>query len=541
MRAWQACAGRPALWLALWIFLLVMAFADGIPAGGDSTYTNPVIHADYSDPDALKTDDGYYMTSSSFSHVPGLPILHSDDLVNWTIVNHAVRRLPPGSHFDTPGHGNGIWAPAFREHGGQFYIYYGDPDFGIYVVTAQDPRGAWTEPRLVKQGKGLIDPAPFWDEDGSAWLVHAWAKSRAGFNNILTLHRMSPDGLSLLDEGDLVVDGNRIDGWRTIEGPKLYKRDGYYYIFAPAGGVRNGWQGVFRSKSINGPYEHRIVLEQGRTEINGPHQGALLTSPSGEDWFLHFQDKDVYGRIVHLQPVTWEDGWPVMGSDQDGDGTGEPVMEFRLPRPDSRIPEIRPQTSDDFQAGHNLAWQWQANPQSRWTGESPEGRLRLNAVEMPDNFWHAGNLLMQKFPAESFSASVGVEFSPSGQGDAAGLVVFGYDYSWIGLVRRGESVYLQHRVRRDAREGGAELVAASAAVTSERLILRVDVSPGAVCTFSYSLDGTEYKRFGQSFTARQARWVGAKIGLFTGNVTGRQGKEAGTGFADFSDWRVTTR
>jgi beta-xylosidase len=409
------------------------------------------------------------------------------------------------------------------------------------VVNAKDPRGEWTEPKQVKPGKGLIDPAPFWDEDGTAWLVHAWARSRAGFNNVLTLHRMSTDGLSLLDDGEVVVDGNQIEGWRTIEGPKLYKRDGYYYIFAPAGGVRNGWQGVFRSKSVYGPYDHRIVLEQGKTEVNGPHQGAFLTSPLGEDWFLHFQDKDVYGRIVHLQPLNWIDGWPVMGSDLDGDGIGEPVLEYALPHPQSRSPEAWPQTSDDFLNGFNLAWQWQANPQPGWLGESPEGRLRLNAVEMPDNFWRAGNLFMQKFPAESFAAAVRIDFRSAGQGNAAGLVVFGYDYSWLGLVRNGKGLLLQQRIRKDAREDGEEILAASEAVASGTLFLGVNVSPGAVCTFSYSLDGIEYKRFGDPFTARQARWVGAKVGLFAGRPT-ESGKEPGkAGFADFSEWKVTVR
>lgn len=505
---------------------------------GAAEYANPVIHADYSDPDALRADDGYFLVSSSFSHVPGLPILHSRDLVHWTLVNHALPRLPAGGHFDTPRHGDGVWAPSFRRHGGSYYIYWGDPDFGIYVVTADDPRGHWSEPRLILPGKGRIDPAPFWDDDGSAWLVHAWAKSRAGFNNVLTMHRMSPDGLSVLPGARTVVDGNAIEGWTTIEGPKLYKRDGWYYLFAPAGGVRNGWQGVFRSRSIEGPYEHRVVLEQGGTAVNGPHQGALVTAEDDSDWFLHFQDRDVYGRIVHLQPVDWRDGWPVIGQDVDGDGTGEPVLRHRAPPAVGEAVAWAPPASDAFDGGPNLAWQWQANPDPAWLApDAPGGRLRLAAVPMPDNFWSAGNLLLQKFPAESFSARVRIDFEPAAEGEAAGLVVFGYDTAWLGLARTPDGLRLEQRVHRDARDGGEAVVTASEALETGSLTLRVDVAPGGRCLFSYSADGVLFEPIGEPFTARQGRWVGAKVGLFSGHPGGSV-ESVAPGFADFGDWRV---
>ena len=199
----------------------------------------------------------------------------------------------------------------------------------------------------MKEAKGWIDPCPFRDADGSLWLVHAWAKSRAGFNGILTVHRLSPDGLSVVDEGVNVFDG----GTRhpTIEGPKLYRRGEWVYIFAPAGGVKTGWQTVLRSRSVLGPYEERIVLAQGPTEVNGPHQGALVDTPSGESWFVHFQDRGPYGRITHLQPVTWRDGWPVIGEDPDGDGTGQPVLVHALPgRRPRRAPGYVRRLSDEF-------------------------------------------------------------------------------------------------------------------------------------------------------------------------------------------------
>src|SRR5262249_30528271 len=138
----------------------LIASLAGQPAYPPATYTNPILHADYSDPDVVRVGADYYMTASSFSHVPGLPILHSNDLVSWTLVGHALPRLVPDDMFRVPQHGKGVWAPAIRHHAGRFWIYYPDPDVGIYVTTAQDPRGPWTAPVLVKGGKGLIDPCP---------------------------------------------------------------------------------------------------------------------------------------------------------------------------------------------------------------------------------------------------------------------------------------------------------------------------------------------------------------------------------------------
>src|SRR5207248_1017753 len=158
-------------------------------------------------------------------------------------------------------------------------------------------------------------PCPFWDDDGQAYLIHGWAKSRAGISNLLTLLKLDASAAKPIDEGQVIIDANKLEGWRTLEGPKLYKRGGYYYVFAPAGGVTEGYQAVFRSKNILGPYESRIVLEQGKSPVNGPHQGAWVDTPSGENWFLHFQDKGPYGRVVHLQPMSWrDDGWPAMGT-----------------------------------------------------------------------------------------------------------------------------------------------------------------------------------------------------------------------------------
>lgn len=491
---------------------------------GDGTYRNPVLFADYSDPDAVRVGEDYWMTASSFSHVPGLPILHSKDLVNWTLVGHALPELVPADHFSRPRHGGGVWAPSIRHHGGEFYIYYPDPDFGLYVIKAKDPRGPWTAPVLVRGGKGLIDPCPLWDDDGSVYLIHGWAKSRSGICNLLTIHRLSADGEKTLDEGKVFIDANQMPGWKTLEGPKFYKRNGWYYVFAPAGGVRDGYQAVFRSRKVDGPYEARIVLEQGGSIVNGPHQGAWVDTPKGEHWFLHFQEVDGYGRIVHMQPMRWlEDGWVSMGVNTDAQGKGEPALRHPKPALPAQ-PVAVPATSDDF-SGKQLGvqWQWQANPRSSWLALEGAGkglRLFCQPQEKADSLYDAPYLLMQKLPAPVFTATTKLSFSPRAEGDRAGLVVFGYDYAWLGLEQRAQGLCLVQKTNLKAVDGAAEIEAAQVPVSSKELWLRVQVGTGARCRFSFSNDGATFQDIGVEFTATLGKWVGGKVGVFAANRAG---------------------
>ena len=244
------------------------------PDLGNGTYKNPVINADYSDPDVCAVGNDFYMTASSFACAPGLPVLHSTDLVNWEIVNYALDRLVPEDFYDVARHGKGVWAPSIRYHKGEFYIYWGDPDFGVYMVKTDDPRGKWSEPVLVKKAKGIIDPCPLWDEDGRCYLAYAWAASRAQINSVICVAEMNAEGTRVTGPSKIVYDGND-DVNHTAEGPKFYKKDGFYYLLFPAGGVEMGWQMAARSKQVYGPYEARRVMEQGGTPVNGPHQGGM--------------------------------------------------------------------------------------------------------------------------------------------------------------------------------------------------------------------------------------------------------------------------
>jgi beta-xylosidase len=515
-----------------------------VPDNGDGSYTNPVIYADYSDPDVIRVGDDYYMTSSSFSHFPGLPILHSKDLVNWKIISHAVSSYPY-SEFSEPQHGMAIWAPSLRFHNGEFVIYFGDPDRGVFVTKAKNPAGPWEPLRLIRKVTGWIDTCPLWDDDGNAYLVHAWANSRAGIKSILAVNRMNKEGTEILDDGVVVFVGHF--NQPTIEGPKFYKRNGTYYIFAPAGGVKPGWQTVLRSKNIFGPYEDKKVLEQGSTRINGPHQGAWVETKTGQDWFVHFQDRYAYGRIIHLQPMRWENDWPVMGEDYDKNGIGEPVSKYAKPDVGRSTSFEVPQTSDDFdEPTLGLQWQWEANGSDAWYSlTARRGWLRLNSQSPTahyKNLWNVPSLMLQKLPAPAFCATAKLEFKPEELDEKTGLVVFGLDYSYIGVTRLKDGYRIAQVVCAKADKGSQEQTVASVDVADAKLYLRVDVHPEqeteiipkVLCAFSFSTDGKSFHPVGKNFIAREGQWVGAKVGVFAL----RPGESHQSGYCDFDWFRI---
>lgn len=506
---------------------------------GNGTYKNPVINADYSDPDAIRVGDDFYMIASSFDAIPGLPILHSRDLVNWKIIGHALKRQPPFEHFEKTQHGNGVWAPSIRYRNGEFYIYYPDPDFGIYLKKAKTITGTWSAPKLVAAGKGLIDPCPFWDEDGKAYLAYAYAGSRAGIKSVLAIMPLSSDGSEATETGRIVYDGHELDP--TIEGPKVYKRNGYYYLFAPAGGVSTGWQLILRSKNIYGPYERKIAMDQGKSSVNGPHQGAWVNTQTGEDWFLHFQDKDAYGRVVHLQPMKWVNNWPVIGLDADGDGKGEPVITYKKPNVGKVCPIETPIESDEFETSKlGLQWQWQANPQPTWLfTDAGRGLLKLYTSKIPDdakNLWEVPNLLMQKFPADEFMATTKLLFKPNPklENEKTGLVVMGRSYAQISIKSKKDGLYLTHGVCQSADKGKTENEKEIAKLKSGSVYFRVKVTAGAKCQFSYSEDGNRFTDVGDEFQATAGQWIGAKMGIFATRDT----QTNDSGIAEYDWFRV---
>ena len=487
---------------------------------GNGFYRNPILYADYSDPDVIRVGADYFMIASSFCNVPAIPLLHSRDLVNWKVVNYVLDRLP-FSDYEVPAHGRGVWAPAIRYHEGKFWVCFPMPDEGIFFSTAKDPFGKWSEPFPVWLGKGRIDPCPFWDDDGKAYLVTAYAKSRCGIKSILRLAEMKPDGTGLMDDGHDIYDGHHTQP--TIEGPKLYKKDGFYYILAPAGGVKYGWQTALRSKNIWGPYEEKIVMFQGGSPINGPHQGGLVDTPSGETWFLHFQDVGTCGRIVHLQPAAWKDGWPVIGTDPGEEGCGQPVLEYRKPDTGAESKPYCPDAGDEFDGSAlGMQWQWNANYKSQWYSLR-DSRLCLYAQPHSGKLCDTPHLLLQKFPTPNFFADVRLNTQDLTENVSGGLLVLGGQYGALRFRREKGSLLLE-KIFGEERGDSEQVESCGRLAVDGAFFLRLTVR-GDDCTFSYSVDG---ERFWDvfSFTTSAGIWVGAKLGLF---CTG----ERGTLFADW--------
>ena len=519
---------------------------------GDGTYTNPVINADYSDPDVCVGPSGedYYMTASSFQCVPGLPILYSKDLVNWKIIGHALKELYEGDaklieHFSTPQHGAGVWAPSIRYHDGEYYIYWGDPDYGVYMVKTcgGDPAGQWEAPVCVIRGQGYIDTTPLWDDDGRCYLVNGWANSRAKFASVLTVRELSADGTKAIGQPVIVFDGNGTEN-RTCEGPKFYKRDGWYWIMCPAGGVPTGFQLAMRSKSPYGPYEHKIVLAQGKTDINGPHQGGWVHTKYGEDWFLHFQDKEAYGRVVHLNPVDWSSGWPIMGK------KGEPVTTFSKPKTSSTL-IVNPVESDEFNCPEiSKQWQWQANYDEKFGVPTAFGTFRIYTHKLSEDWkslWLVPNMLLQKTPADKFTVTTKLRFTSKADGQFGGLIMMGLDYSALVVRRTGDKFELVQMTCKAADKGKAqtETVIATLEPTAkdkidykpgihEDIYLRLNVNDSMV-RFAYSMNNKKWTECGDEFQMKEGKWIGAKFGF----VAAETDAKADRGWID-ADWiRIT--
>ncbi len=455
-----------------------------------STYAQ-IVYADYSDPDVCEGTNGdYWLTASSFQCTPGLPILHSTDLVHWKVVNYALEKLVPIEHYNTVQHGNGIWAPSIRLHNDTYYIYWGDPDFGVFMVKTKDPMGKWDEPVLVIEGKGIIDTTPLWDEDGRCYLVNGWANSRCGFNSILTVRELSSDGTKAISQPVMVYDGY-VNGDHTIEGPKFYKKDGYYYILAPAGSVTTGWTVALRSKNVYGPYENKIVFNK-----DGIHQGGWV-----KDKFVCFQEVGAYGRILHLLDVKMKDGWPMMSINKN----------------------------DGIKGTTGEGYQWHSNYQEHYGFKTTNGTrvYGYNVSKEFKNMWEVPNLYLKKFDGETFSDTLQLTVTAKVDGDKSGVVVMGRDYCSLSVDFDGKEFTLRQAVCKDAEKGKAEVVKDICQLKSRpygeggkknyetSLSIIVKCEKGALCRFSYSTDGKKYTPIADTFQAREGKWIGAKYGIFS--------------------------
>lgn len=475
---------------------------------GNGTFANPVLNADYSDPDIIRVGNKYYMTCSEF-HFMGMNILESEDMVNWHIISRVYDSIPLPGYSEMKRYSEGTWAPALRYHEGKFYIYVCTPNDGLFMTTATSAEGPWEPLYCVKAIAGWEDPCPFWDEDGQAYLGRS--KHRAG---PIIVHRMSADGRHLLDEGKTVYQGP------IAEGTKFLKKDGYYYLSIPEGGVGKGWQTVLRSTSIYGPYEGKRTLEQGSTNVNGPHQGSLVDTPDGEWWFYHFQETPSLGRVLHLEPVVWRNGYPFIGKDYDGNGIGEPMKIVRKPNIRVKVQPMAPQSSDDFNSTKlGLQWQFNHNPENNnWSLTSRSGWLEITAMAA-DSLRNARNQFTQKVMGCTGFAAVKLDDKAMSEGQRAGIECIGKKYTGFGvMIVGGEPAIYQ------------EVCGKSERITylgSERgtVYLRLELDEVSnVHRYSYSFDGRRYYPCGESFANYNKDWKGIRLGLYSYTTSGSAGK-----------------
>jgi beta-xylosidase len=375
------------------------------------------------------------------------------------------------------------------------------------MSSAPKAEGPWEPLVVVKETPGWEDPCPFWDDNGTAYLGH----SKVGAGPII-IHKMSVDGKQLLDDGLTVYTGP------VAEGTKIHKLNGYYYLSIPEGGVERGWQTILRSKNIYGPYEKKVVLEKGSTPVNGPHQGSLVDTPGGEWWFYHFQSAGAMGRVVHLQPVTWHDDWPILGVDIDRNGIGEPVFVWKKPEIEANFNLNAPQSDDDFNSpSPGLQWQWNHNPvRSHWSLTEKPGSLVLKSLKA-ENFMKARNTLTQKVMGTSGEAVTEMDITGFADGQKGGLCSLGgRNLNLLGVLKKDGQLYVFKE--------NNEKITDETAVRTRKICLKVTLDiQGNKNQFSYSLDNKKFTPLGEYFTTSFGFWKGTRIGLFSFNVAAESG------------------
>lgn len=483
---------------------------------GDGTYTNPVIPADYPDPDVIRVGDTYYMVSTTMFIFPGVTLLKSQDLVNWEYCANAVQRFDFSKCYDLDGcnrYAHGQWATSLKYHNGKFHLLFITLDEGGFLCTATNPEGPW---EVRKLPKAFYDPGLFFDEDGRIYVVHGYGKISV---TELDQHfaPKSPD--SLVFTGD--IRGG-------LEGMHVYKRNGYYYLYGTYGG-RDGIQVALRSKHIYGPYEQKVVIRDTTPGVNfGIHQGALIRTPSGEWWTMLFVDSGTFGRFPSLQPVTWEDGWPMVGVD------GKAVVRHKKPdvgkvRPVKALP-----TSDEFnEKALGMQWGWNHNPDAAaWSLTRRPGYLRLTTAKVVTNLREARNTLTQRpfahyDPQVPTVAVTKIETGAMKDGDIAGLAVFQDPYAYIGVRQTGRAKYVVMV------NNGREVD--SVRMTGSTVYLRAIASNStAKASFEYSFDNSRFRPLGDELAMK------FNLKVFTGNkfcLFNYAMKETG-GFVDVDWFRV---
>jgi beta-xylosidase len=480
---------------------------------GDGAYLNPILPADYSDIDAIRVGGDYYAISSTFQYSPGMVVLHSKDLVNWEIIGHVVpdlNRISPEMNWSRMNRaGTGIWAGAIRFHAGRFWVYFCTPDEGYFMTSAASPAGPWEPVVHFLSAPGWDDPAPFWDDDGQGYLLgtHYAPDPADGIPYKIHLFKLTAGGKGILPGFDRVIHQSK-----GSEANKLYKWNGlYYHYFSEV--HREGRVAMMeRSASLSGPWEERQLNHVNPRVDREPNQGGILQTEKGDWWFLTHQGTGAWeGRALCLLPVTWKDGWPILGA-VGADGIGSMVWKAR--KPIDGFPPAPRSFFDDF-SDSNLKNQWEWNYQPRaekWSLTGVPRRLRLQAFPplQPGNLLGAGNTLTQRIlNTGSGVITVKLDVSSMADGQAAGLCHFGGHYAWLGVTQAGNRRRITYSANGEQTAGPP--------LPSTTVWLRSIVADKGETTWAYSFDGSTFVPFGKRYKFEWAHYRGDRVGIFTYN------------------------
>jgi beta-xylosidase len=479
----------------------------------DGTYTNPVIPADFPDPDVIRVGDTYYMVSTTMFVFPGVTILKSQDLVNWEYCSNAVSRFDFSTCYDLDScnrYGHGQWATSLKYNNGKFYLLFITLDEGGFVCTAEKAEGPW---EIKKLPKGFYDPGLFFDDDGRIYVTHGYSKISVTELNA----DFSPKG-----KDSLVFTGDIRKG---LEGMHVYKINGYYYLYGTYGGL-DGIQVALRSRNIYGPYEQKVVIRDTTPGVNfGIHQGALIKTQMGEWWTILFVDSGPFGRFPSLQPVTWVDDWPMVGVN------GKAVIAYKKPDVGKTYPVKIFPTSDEFDdKTPGMQWGWNHNPDpAKWSLTKRPGYLRLTTGKRVAGLREARNTITQRLFAKYDQtiptiAVTKMDISHMKEGDIAGLAVFQDPYAFIGATQRNGHKYI-------VMVNNGKTID-SVAINKSIIYLRTIASNALQkASFEYSFDNKTFKQLGNELSMR------FNLKIFTGNkvcLFNYATKQAG-GYVDY-DW-----
>lgn len=478
---------------------------------GDGTYTNPVIFADFPDPDVIRVDSVYYFVSTTMFIFPGVTLLKSYDLVNWEYCSNAVQRFDFSKCYNLDSckrYSHGQWATSLKYHNDKFHLLFITLDEGGFLCSSTKPEGPW---ELEKLPKGFYDPGLFFDDDGKIYVAHGYSK----------IYITELDEYFVAKGDDvLVYTGDIRPG---LEGSHIYKRNGYYYLYSTYGGG-DGFQVALRSKNIYGPYEQKIVIRDNGNLGTGIHQGALIETQTGEWWSVIFQDGGAFGRFPTLQPVTWIEDWPMVGVD------GKGVITFRKPDVGRVYPKKVLPTSDEFdQPELGMQWGWNHNPDStKWSLTQNPGYLRLATPKVLTNLRDARNTLTQRIFASysrgSTMGTVKMNIENMKDGDVAGLAVFQDPYAYIGIEQINGIKYVVM-----VNNGNT---INSVTINTSSVYLRATADYGSSkASFSFSTDNQNFNILGNTMDMK------FNLSIFTGNkfCLFNYATKATGGFVDF-DW-----